>query len=256
MVRKVDHGDPEQVVVTYEHDGRTRELAGDYVVSTVPLTALLAHGLEPKPPETVIAAAQSLEFRSVICVNLMLDKPRMTNDTWIYCHDQGLGFARLHEPRNWSPDMAPEGKTSVVLEFFCTKGDEVWQRSDEELVKWAVDDLVRLQLITPKEVLGGFAVRANDAYPVYSHGYLEKLTLMRKHIEGLDRLAIVGRGGTFRYNNADHSIEMGLLTAQMLNGEVDKAAVLAVNTSLEYCEKDLVTDLEATAAASAAAAKR
>jgi hypothetical protein len=33
---------------------------------------------------------------------------------------------------------------------------------------------------------------------------------------------------------------MGLLTAQMLNGEVDKGAVLAVNTSLEYCEKNLV----------------
>ena len=65
--------------------------------------------------------------------------------------------------------------------------------------------------------------------------------LMRKHIEGLERVAIVGRGGTFRYNNADHSIEMGLLTAQMINGKVDKAAVLDVNTSQEYGEKGLVS---------------
>jgi hypothetical protein len=56
----------------------------------------------------------------------------------------------------------------------------------------------------------------------------------------LERLAIVGRGGTFRYNNADHSVEMGLLTAQMIRGLVDKADIMKVNTEVEYGEKDLV----------------
>ena len=136
--------------------------------------------------------------------------------------------------------MAPPGKTSVVLEYFCTKGDATWRKTDQELVEWGVADLVKLQLIRRDQVLGGFVERAEEAYPVYHMGYLDKLMTMRSYVEGLERVAIVGRGGTFRYNNADHSVEMGLLTAQMLNGDVDKGAVLAVNTSLEYCEKDLV----------------
>jgi protoporphyrinogen oxidase len=240
FVKKVDVRDPSKVTVTYDRGGRTESLVGDYVVSTVPLTSLLCHALDPAPPAAVTDAAKSLEFRSVITVNLMLDVPQMTKDTWIYCHDEGLGFARIHEPRNWSPNMAPEGKSSVVLEYFCTKGDAVWQKSEAEMVEWGRRDVCRLGFVKPEQILGGFTSRAANAYPVYSIGYLDKLKTMRKHIEQLERVAIVGRGGTFRYNNADHSVEMGLVTAQMINGEVSKAAVLDVNTDLEYCENNLV----------------
>jgi protoporphyrinogen oxidase len=241
MVRTVDHSHDDKVVVRYQQNGKDCSIDADYCVSTVPLTGLLAYGLDPKPPQEIIDAALSLEFRSVITVNVMIDKPQMTKDTWLYCHDEGIGFARLHEPRNWSPWMAPEGKTSVVLEYFCTQGDEWWQMSDEELVELGTKDLLRLGFITREQVLGGYPIRAANAYPVYSMGYLDKLTRMRKHIEGLTRVAIVGRGGTFRYNNSDHSIEMGLLTAQMINGEVDESAVLDVNSSLEYGERNLIS---------------
>ena len=245
FVKKVDVSDPSKVVVTYskggEKDGKVEQITGDYVVSTVPLTSFITYALEPKPPQAVLDAAKNLEFRSVITVNLMLDLPQMSKDTWIYCHDDGLGFARLHEPRNWSPDMAPKGKTSVVLEYFCTKDDAVWKKSEADMVEWGKRDLCRLGFVKPEQILGGFTERAANAYPVYSTGYLEKLKKMRDHIEALDRVAIVGRGGTFRYNNADHSVEMGLVTAQMINGEVSKAAVLDINTDLEYCEQDLVT---------------
>ena len=51
-------------------------------------------------------------------------------------------------------------------------------------------------------------------------------------------ISIAGRGGTFRYNNADHSIETGLLVAQNLLG--DSHDVDAVNTELEYHEEKIV----------------
>ena len=46
---------------------------------------------------------------------------------------------------------------------------------------------------------------------------------------------MVGRGGTFRYNNADHSIEMGLLMGRRLLG--DDVDYMAVNTEDEYHEE-------------------
>jgi protoporphyrinogen oxidase len=241
-VEKVDLTNPMRPRVTYQKNGRPETVEADYVVSTIALTGLLAYAVDPKPPREVIDAAKSLEFRSVICVNLMLDMPQMTKDTWIYCHDEGLGFARLHEPKNWSTAMVPDQRyTSVVLEYFCTWGDPTWKMSDQDLVDWAVRDLASLNLIKKERVLGGFCTRAREAYPVYSLGYGERLERMKKWIEEVDRLAIVGRGGTFRYNNADHSIEMGLLTGRMIKGEIDKREIMSVNTSLEYGEKNLVT---------------
>jgi len=255
-VRKVDLTTPSRPKVSFVHKGQTETVEADWVVSTIALTNLLAYGLEPKPPQDVIDAAKSLEFRSVICVNLMLDMPQMTRDTWIYCHDEGLGFARLHEPKNWSPAMVPDAsKTSVVLEYFCTHGDAIWNKSDDELVEWAVSDLAKLNLITREKVIGGFCVRAREAYPVYSTGYESRLAKMKDYVFPLERLAIVGRGGTFRYNNADHSVEMGLLTAQMIRGLVDKADIMRVNTDLEYQEKNLVQGvLEPTPSGKRAAA--
>ena len=37
--------------------------------------------------------------------------------------------------------------------------------------------------------------------------------------EDMSGFTLVGRGGTFRYNNADHSIEMGLRLARKLLGD-------------------------------------
>jgi hypothetical protein len=51
-------------------------------------------------------------------------------------------------------------------------------------------------------------------------------------------ISIAGRGGTFRYNNADHSIETGLLVAQNLLGESHD--VDAVNTEQEYHEEKIL----------------
>ena len=45
----------------------------------------------------------------------------------------------------------------------------------------------------------------------------------------------MGRGGSFRYNNSDHSIEMGLLLARRLLG--DDVDYDSVNTESEYQEE-------------------
>jgi protoporphyrinogen oxidase len=166
----------------------------------------------------------------------MLDRPQVTNDTWIYIHDQSVSFARLHEPRNWSAEMAPVGKTSLVLELFCEAGDELWGSSDEALCELVVRELSeKLGFIEPREVIGGFAVRSRDAYPRYSLGYREAVAAIKDYLRSFRNLSIVGRGGTFRYNNADHSIETGLLAARALLGEA--ADVDSVNSEPEYLEE-------------------
>lgn len=221
--------------VTVSDGARERDVEGDAFVSSIPMTEL-ASILEPRAESAILDAAGSLTYRGVITANLMLDRPQVTNDTWVYVHDPNISFARLHEPRNWSAAMAPEGKTSLVLEFFCEPGDALWQRSDDELCELGARDLAeKLGFIEPREVLGAFAVRSRDAYPRYHVGYQAAVEAVKGHLRSFANLWIVGRGGTFRYNNTDHALETGLLAARGILGEA--ADIDSVNSAPEYLEE-------------------
>jgi protoporphyrinogen oxidase len=166
----------------------------------------------------------------------MFKKKQVTNDTWLYVHDKNILFGRFHEPKNWSPEMVPSDEyTSLVVEYFCSFGDHIWSMSEEELVQQTVKHLVEdLKFITPDEVIGGFTIRAPRAYPSYVIGYEEPLAKIKAFIDQLENLQIIGRYGTFRYNNTDHSIETGLLAAKNILGEhhdLDR-----VNADSEYHE--------------------
>nr|MBA2446885.1 amine oxidase [Chloroflexota bacterium] len=91
-----------------------------------------------------------------------------------------------------------------------------------------------LGFIEPNEVVGGFAVRSPRAYPTYRLGYREPLGELKAYADTFDNLQLIGRAGAFRYNNADHAIETGLLAARNVLGahyDLDQ-----VNAAAEYLE--------------------
>jgi protoporphyrinogen oxidase len=233
--RIVYHG-PGDFEVFYEADGGQDSVRTEAVVSTIPL-GILARILQPGCDESVEKAANSLEFRDLITVNVRLKRRQVTRDTWLYIQDKDILFGRMHEPKNWSPAMVPDDEhTSLVLECFCTRGDHIWQLSDDDITARCIRDLVdKLHFIDDREVVGAQVVRTIQAYPVYDLAYQANITVVKDYLSRHEGLHMVGRGGTFRYNNADHSIEMGLLLGRRLLGEdVD---YMAVNTETEYHEE-------------------
>ncbi|HVY60653.1 MAG TPA: FAD-dependent oxidoreductase, partial [Planctomycetota bacterium] len=143
-------------VVYHDASGRDVEVSGTDVISSIPLPRLL-YLLNPRPPADVLASARSLNFRDLIAVCLELKRDRVTRDSWIYVPDPTIAFARVLEPKNWSPDMAPGERTSLVAEHYCFEGDAVWNTSDQELVSKTIADLAdKLQLISREDVTGGF----------------------------------------------------------------------------------------------------
>jgi protoporphyrinogen oxidase len=128
-----------------------------------------------------------------------------------------------------------------VLECFCTAGDAIWNMSDEEIARTCVKDLgEKLRLIDAGEVEGWTVIRTCNAYPVYDLHYSEKIARIKAFLAQCDGIHIVGRSGTFRYNNADHSIEMGLLLAHRIMGRaIDH---MEVNTEQEYHEEKVEGD--------------
>lgn len=235
-VKRIVYRGPNDFEIVYDMGGQERSVHADAVVSTIPL-GVLARILEPRCDEKVQRAAQALKFRDLITVNVKLARKQVTNDTWLYVQDEDILFGRMHEPKNWSPAMVPDDQhTSLVLECFCSRGDQLWEMSDQAIAQRCVRDLVdKLGFLRDQDVAGFTIVRTVQAYPIYDLQYKENIGVVHDFLKRHEGLSMVGRGGSFRYNNADHSIEMGLLLARRLLG--DDIDYQAVNVEKEYQEE-------------------
>jgi protoporphyrinogen oxidase len=235
-VVRLDHTDDRIRQVTVRSDNHTEILHGGDFVSTIPLQALVT-ALHPRPPASVLAAASRLRSRDLVVVAVMINRSRITEHTWIYLPENKIPFGRIHEPTNWSPQMAPAGKTLLVAEYFCFRGDTIWNRTDSEATRLTVDGLERLGLIDKRDVLNSVVLRIPNAYPLFEVGYKEHCERIQDYLDRFDNLHAAGRGGTFRYYNMDHAMRSGMDIAARLStrtalprtpepGRVDKMAQL------------------------------
>ena len=234
-VTAINHADNLITSIDVESADGGYQLEVDNLCSSMPLTELVL-ALRPEAPADVVEAVRSLRYRDLITVNLMIDKPQVTDQTWIYIHDPSIELGRIHEPRNWSRAMAPEGKTSIVAEYFCFAGDDIWNMDDGDLIDMTVSDLdKRLGFLKKDEVIDAFVVRVPKAYPMYELGYREPLTKVMEYVEIFENLQVVGRYGTYKYNNMDHSMKTGILAARNILGESHD--IREVNREKEYHEE-------------------
>lgn len=206
------------------------------ILSSIPITELVRSFDPPAPPD-VVEASHHLPFRDLVVVDVRFDRPPITDDTWIYIPERSIIFGRIHEPTNWSPEMSPPGKTSLVFEFWCNQGDAVWNMPDDIMIELTIKDFVKLHLAPGAErhVVGGTVVRCSKAYPMYVIGYERPLVVIKDYLSRFTNLTLIGRYGTFMYNNMDHAIETGIRAAENVLGASHD--VTDVHDKSEYLEE-------------------
>jgi len=198
---------------------QTYNIAGGSYLSTIPLNTIVQL-MKPEPPEEVVHAARSLGFRDLIITAVKVDRESVTDQSWIYIPEKKYPFGRLHEPKCWSEKMAPPGRTLVAVEFFCFRGDEIWNSPDEKLSAMAVSGLEEMGFIKSREVLGVDVLRVPRAYPLFEVGYEKHCKVIYDYLRRFDNLRIAGRAGMFQYQNMDHAIASGMEAAGEIIGHV------------------------------------
>ncbi len=217
-VVEVEHDGGRIVVVTARGpDGALLRRRCCEFVNSMPIDELVGL-LRPAPSDEVLAAARELVYRSMVIVFLELDVEHVSADHWIYIPSPEIGFCRLHEPKNWSREMAPPGKTGLVLEYFCQYGDACWNREGPALAAEAAGQLAEIGLIQPDWPIGHTTVRLRNAYPVYRLGYAENVNVITEYLRRFSNLYNVGRNASFLYTSSDHYIDMGLKAAENVLG--------------------------------------
>jgi len=125
----------------------------------------------------------------------------------------------------------------VGVEYFCYEGDELWNKSPEEMARFAAEELDRIGIIDQQDVLDSTVIKMPKTYPAYFGAY-SRFDEVRRYLDGFENLFLVGRNGMHRYNNQDHSMLTAMEAVNnILIGRKDKANIWDVNTEAEYHEE-------------------
>lgn len=198
--------------VEVDVEGHREVFAEQLVVAVPPVVA--ARLVRPAaPPEAV----PDVPMRAVCLVYLSLERDRLTEEPWIQVDDPAVPFSRLAEMRNWSPDLAPRGRTVLCAECYCRAddGDPVWSLDDAALGAACAAALAGpLGLAdAPTEARLLEVVRMPRAYPMVPVDRLERAQGAARFLAGLPGVEVAQGGAVIEAVDAGEAAAARLLAA-------------------------------------------
>ena len=191
------------------------------IVVTSGFIGAMVHAL-PQLSVQAYELSEQLRYRNTIIVYLTIDpsKAQMCPDHWLYVHSPEIKMGRVCDFANWSRQMQQGHKEHLVtFEYWASDDDELWRKSDEELMAQARADAAKTGFINPEAITGTAVHRIHKSYPVYFNGYEQVLAGITRELDTIANLYFIGRNGSYKYINMDPAILMGLFCAQKIAGK-------------------------------------
>ncbi|MBN1892571.1 MAG: NAD(P)/FAD-dependent oxidoreductase [Clostridiales bacterium] len=237
------------VEATDGSSGKKETYIADYYLSSMPIRDLFLSFSGPVPNEAREIGV-SLPYRDFMTVGLLVNQLNLKNrtklptihggvpDCWIYIQEREVRLGRLQIFNNWSPYMVadPHETMWIGLEYFCNENDKYWNMSDEDFIRFAVDELVKINVVKAEDILDSVRIRVKKAYPAY-YGAYDHFDSVREYLDRIPNLFCIGRNGQHRYNNMDHSMLTAIEAVRVLQGKKPKDSIWNVNSEKEYHEE-------------------
>lgn len=235
---KIIHVEQDEHGIWMLRDQAGNTYTGDVLISSAPIRDFV-NCFGAKLSSRVITSANSLTYRSMVVVALIIESQGTFDDNWIYIHDTGVLVGRIQNYRAWSEQMVPDQNTLCLgMEYFCNEEDELWCLSDQALKELGERELNRLNLFSSTVNIKDYnVVRVPKAYPIYDHDYADHLTILRNEFQRkFSNLHLVGRNGMHRYNNQDHSCMTAMLAVKNIISKKNRYDPWKVNQDAIYLE--------------------
>ena len=207
--------------VTYLHEGVKKTMRCDAIISTIPLPDLVKAFPVERAGHSV-QCAETLGFRAIRFLNILVDMPDISENTWMYVSERRHIMTRIQEPKRRSPFNAPEGKTSIILEIPCNENDAIWNCSQEQLLGQCVADLKELGIDIEGRVIDCFITGVTHGYPVYGLNYEAHRSEILRFLSSYKNIITCGRQGAFQYVFMDRAMEMGMEAARCLTSNIEQ----------------------------------
>jgi len=226
--------------------GERETIAADYFFSTMPIKELM-HSLDAPVPANVVEVGDGLVYRDFITVGVLLKKlklkdntangAKLLSDNWIYIQEPDVLVGRLQIFNNWSPYLVDNpDNVWIGLEYFCYETDDLWKKSDADMIEFAKMEVEKIGIIDKADVLDACVIRMPKTYPAY-FGTYDRFDEIKNYVNRFENLFLVGRNGMHKYNNQDHSMLTAMTAVDnIIEGRTDKDNIWALNTEMEYHE--------------------
>jgi len=238
-----------ELEINNQQTGKSKRIKADYVFSSMPVRDLIL-SIKNKIPSDVMEIARGLMYRDFITVGLLLKKLKIKNETniktinnivpdnWIYIQERDVKVGRLQIFNNWSPYMVKDtDNVWIGLEYFCNEGDDLWNMPSKRMLEFAIDELVKIDIIRRSDVLDGTVIHVPKTYPAY-FGTYNKFDIIKEYVNEFENLFLIGRNGMHRYNNMDHSMLSAMTAVDLIiAGDSSKDSLWQVNAEEEYHEE-------------------
>lgn len=219
-------------------------LKGDYVFSSMPVKHLV-RAFRTIVPNNVQEVGEGLLYRDFITVGLLLNELKIANannrlisDNWIYIQENDVKLGRLQIFNNWSPYLVKDDKKVWIgLEYFCNKGDDLWEMEDNQFIQFAIEELHKIDIINKEDVIDSTIIKVPKAYPAY-FGTYDRFDEIKAFTDSFENLFLVGRNGMHKYNNQDHSMLTAITSVDnILSGITTKNNIWNINVEKDYHEE-------------------
>lgn len=224
------------------NDGKSYINDASNFISSIPITEVIDI-LSPAPERSILEAARSLEYRSLITVDIIVNKKEIFPDNWIYIHSPEVRLGRIQNFKNWSRKMVEDAnKTTLGLEYFCDEDDNLWNMDDKEIFELAASEVEKIKICNKSEIEDFAIIKVPKAYPVYNTNYKKHLNVIENYLRKFKNLQLIGRYGLFKYNNMDHSILSGIMASKNVMLDEYLFDTWCVNTDEDYHEEELKSE--------------
>lgn len=199
--RVVEYIEPRKKYIRF-NDGNEERY--DVLISTLPLP--VAFRILKDTPDFLVEDAEQLRAISVLNINIGIDRPRVSDQHWIYFPEEQFVFSRVGFPMNFSKSVAPEGTSSIYIEITHQPGqamniEQAYERSLTDLRKAGI-------LRVGDRILTRHVLDIGFAYVVFDEHRQRHLQTLLSYLESRD-IYSAGRYGLWDYYSMEDSILSG-----------------------------------------------
>lgn len=186
-------------------------IAYSSLVNTIPLLELLKI-MEPLPT-AVERARRRLKFASILCVNLGVDRPRISDASWIYFPESKFSFYRVGFPMNFTPHVVPKGCSSMYVEVPLNGNVK---QSKARLLADVRRGLIESRILKTSDRFRVVQfIPVKYAYVIYDKERNDALKTIFQFLAA-NNIHSIGRYGAWKYSFMEEAILDGKKTAEKI----------------------------------------
>jgi protoporphyrinogen oxidase len=159
-------------------------IQADAVLAT-PALPIIADLIAPHASAEYTQALRRIQYLANICIVLELDRS-LSETYWLNVNDPGFPFVGVIEHTNFEPAESYGGRRLVYLSKYLPETHELYQVSDEQVVRFCLKHLQRMfPAMTDEWVLAAHVWRARYSQPIVVRHYSSLIPEVETPLAGL-----------------------------------------------------------------------